>query len=325
MIFTLPNSIGSRDFHSLFSLCAAIKATNDEIIELDGSRVEFIDPYGLSVLGSLLYSLKNKRLLMPWLPANITSYLERMNFFEWLEVENVDAPSNSRTNRGGDLVELTCVESYLDCDTAADKLADAATGTLTDADPNAPWSMDTGTNQFGKFRYPLWYSISELLSNALTHARQKGNEHSIVWVSAQYYKKTGIFKMSIVDNGCGFLATLSKHEKLLEQSHLSAISTALIPKVSCNRDGMLYNTQGNQGVGLTTTSKIAKSALGSLLIVSGDSYLHTRENIGGILPNSGRWDGVAVAFHCRRNRLPSIRVGELMPPGDKVVDVSFEE
>jgi hypothetical protein len=322
----LPYSIGSRDIPSLFSLCSKVQQSNDANIELDGSKVEFIDPQGLAVLGALLAPMTDRRISMPWLPTNIAGYMERMNFFSHCSIEDVEVPAWGRNKIPDKLVELTCVKSRVDSDAVANRLADAITGTLTTANPHAPYDRDTGKNHYDRLRYPIWYSLSELLENSLTHARQKDNYHASVWVASQYYEKTGIVKMAVVDNGCGMLATLAGHPDLPKNTHLSAISTALVPRVSCNRDGSLYMNQGNQGVGLTTTARIARTARGWLVIASGDSYLHTnRMNDGGLLPNGGHWQGVSIGFHCRREDLPKVRVPALLPPEPAEVVVKFVE
>jgi len=311
---------------SLFSLCSKVRASDDANIELDASKVEFIDPQGLAVLGALLSPLKGRRISMPWMATNIAGYMNRMNFFEHCDIEDIEIPVWGRNNIPDKLVELTCVTTHTDSDEAANRLADAITGTLTNANPDAPYDLNTGKNQYDRFRYPIWYSLSELLENSLTHARQKANYHAAVWVAAQYYEKSGIVRMAVVDNGCGMLATLSGHPELPSKTHLSAISTALIPRVSCNRDGSLYLNQGNQGVGLTTTSRIARSARGWLVIASGDSLLHTnRPNDGGRLPGGGFWQGVSIGFHCRRADLPAVRVPALLPPEPSAVTANFLE
>lgn len=322
----LPYSIGSRDMSSLLSLCAKVRSTDDANIELDASKVEFIDPQGLAILGALLSPLKGRRISMPWMATHIAGYMDRMNFFDHCDIEDIEIPAWGRNKIPEKLVELTCVSSHAESDSAANRLADAITGTLTNANPDAPFDRETGKNQYDRFRYPIWYSLSELLENSLTHARQKSNHHASVWVAAQYYEKNGIVRMAVVDNGCGMLATLSGHPALPENSHLAAISTALIPRVSCNRDGSLYLNQGNQGVGLTTTARIARSARGWLVIASGDSLLHTnRLNDGGRLPGDGFWQGVSIGFHCRRADLPAIRVPALLPPEQQDFSAHFLE
>jgi hypothetical protein len=325
MKFHLPYSVGSRDLPSLYSLCAEVRRCTDKEIELDGSRVQFVDPLGLTVLGALLSSKHDQRISMPWLPLNIAGYLDRMNFFKHCEIHDVEKPAWGRNDLRNKLVELTCIESHADSDKVANALADAITGTLTDANPNAAFDPNTGKNQYDRFRHPIFYALSELIENSLTHARQQGNVRAKVWVASQYYDSAGIVRMAVVDDGCGMLATLANHPRLPEQSHLAAIATALIPKVSCNRDGRLYNTQGNQGVGLTTTAKIAKSARGSLAIASGDSCIFSSTGTGAVLAHGGHWQGVAIGFHCRRSKLAAVRLGELLPRETAPFEVSFEE
>jgi hypothetical protein len=263
---------------------------------------------------------------MPWLAPEATSYLARMNFFKYVEIEDVNVPDKLRNDLRLRLTELTKIDSHAESDHIANRLADAITGTLTEASSDEALDPNTGMNKHERFRHPIWYSLSELLENSLTHARQNGRKDAAVWVAAQYYRSTGIVKMAVVDNGCGMLATLENHPKLVEKSHHGAIQTALIPKVSCNRDGRLYNTQANQGVGLTTTARIAKAAEGGLIVASGDSVHRTLElGMSGILPHRGSWNGVAIGFQCKRRALPAVRVRDLLPTERAVLDVQFTD
>ncbi|MDA8450630.1 hypothetical protein M5C97_16735 [Acidovorax sp. NCPPB 3859] len=318
----LPYSIGSRDIDSLFSLANAVEKSDSERIELDASRVEFIDPQGLAVLGAMMSRHSTRKFSMPWLPVKTAGYMARMDFFRHFDIDAVDIPNWGRRDHRDSLVELTCVTDHHECDSTANALADAITGTLTEADPNANPNKQ-GRNQFDNFRHPIWYSLSELLENSLTHARQRNFDAS-VWIASQYYPGSGIVKMAVVDNGCGMLATLTKHPQLREQTHEAAISTALLPRVSCNRDGTLYSTHANQGVGLTTTARIARAARGTLHITSGDACVHSRTGKSTVFPR-GYWRGVAIGFECRRAQLPAIRLRDLLPPEETSFGVNFEE
>lgn len=68
----------------------------------------------------------------------------------------------------------------------------------------------------------------------------------------------------------------------------------------------------NQGVGLTTTQRIAMRARGRLYIASGDAihsstaYSHLSDGIC--------WQGVAVGLECKRQYLPEVRLRDLLPP-----------
>ena len=182
-------------------------------------------------------------------------------------------------------------------------------------DPEVP---DTEYDQYYR---PLRYALSELIENALTHARRQGAFDSSVWVAAQYYKDAqtgGRVQVAVVDNGCGFLATLQHHPELPEKTHGAAIRTALKPKVSCNRDIGPFGESVNEGVGLTTAVRISKATGGDVHIVSGDALFF---ECGGIAikrseqlrPLPSKWDGVAISatFICKK--LPSVSIPDLLP------------
>lgn len=315
MEWKLPPNLGIRNQNQLYQLAGEISRTEDYNIVLDASEVEFIDPHGLTVLGALLSPLKAKRISMPWLSSNYAGYLDRMDFFKHCDIHDVDVPDWGRHPRPERLVELTCVTDAAKTDEIANKLADAITGRLTNASADEELDEE-GKNKYLRYRYPLWYSLSELLENAVTHAKMHGHLRATVWVAAQFYEKSNEVKLSVVDNGCGFLRTLSKTPELREHTHLGAIKVALMERVSCNRDSPYILGHGNQGVGLTTTMRIANSAKGKLMIASGNSYLETSEMRGSILPDGGLWNGVAIAFSCRRHALPSVNVRKLLPETD---------
>ena len=315
----LPRNVGTRDLMGLYAIAGEVSRTEDVNIVLDASEVEFIDPHGLTVLGALLSPLKDRKISMPWLSVNYAGYLQRMDFFEHCDIQDVELPDWNRYDHPERLVELTCIKDSTCTGETAVRLADAITGQLTAADPDEELD-EQGRNQYTRFQYPLWYSLSELLENAVTHAKMHGFVQSNVWVAAQYYEKSNEVKLSVVDNGCGMLQSLWKHPELSRRTHLDAIRTALKEKVSCNRDSPYAMGHGNQGVGLTTTMRIAKSAKGKLMIASGNSYLETGEMRGNVMPLGGLWNGVAIAFTCKRHALPSVNVRKLLPELDETMD-----
>lgn len=312
MKLKLPRTLGTRNHAGLFALAGEIARTNDAKIELDASELEFIDPHGLTVLGALLSPLKDRNIYMPWLRTEFAGYLDRMDFFKHCEICDVEIPDWQRHPHPESLVELTCVTDSTKTDEIANRLADAITGRLTSAAPDEE-PDDEGKNKYARFRYPLWYSLSELLENSVTHAKQHGYLQSNVWVAAQYYEKNKEVKMSVVDNGCGFLRSLYTTPELRDKTHANAIRTALKERVSCNRNSPYIYGHGNQGVGLTTTMRIANGARGKLMIASGNAYLETEHMRDSLLPDEGLWNGVAIAFSCRRHALPGINVRRLLP------------
>lgn len=311
---TMPKTLGTRDPSALFALCTKVKQTEGDIV-FDASQLEFIDPLGLAVLGALLQPLRDRSISIHWLAVGVASYLERMNFFNQCPILGVEIPENARNDKRLSLVELTCITSSLEIDFIADQLATALTGHLTQADPAEEYDMDTGPNKYSRFKDPINYALSELMENSLTHAKRNDHRNAAVWVAAQYYEKSKIVRIAVVDNGCGMLSTLKNHAELTEQTHSAAILASLKPRVSCNRDGGLTDDQGNQGVGLTTSSRIAGSAAGGLIITSGNGHIGTGNfHNQPPLHGDGHWNGVAISFSCQRHLLPAIRVHELLPP-----------
>lgn len=312
MMLKLPRTLGTRNHQALFAIAGDIARSEDVTIELDASELEFIDPHGLTVLGALLSPLKDRNIYMPWLKTEFAGYMDRMDFFKHCDIRGIEVPDWRRHPHPESLVELTCVNDSTKTDEIANRLADAITGRLTTAAPDAEPDAE-GKNQYERFRYPLWYSLSELLENSVTHARQHGYLQSNVWVAAQYYERNKEVKMSVVDNGCGFLRSLINTPELKDKTHANAIRTALKERVSCNRDSPYIYGHGNQGVGLTTTMRIANGARGKLMIASGNAYLETENMRDSLLPDNGLWNGVAIAFTCRRHALPGINVRRLLP------------
>jgi hypothetical protein len=167
---------------------------------------------------------------------------------------------------------------------------------------------------------PLQYALNELLENALTHAR-RGNKYACVWVVSQYYPKKDLIRLGVVDNGCGFLESLSSHSELLQKRHLQSILLALRPRISCNRDLGLFNDSVNQGVGLTTACRIAEHADGRMILASGNA-MHSTSGYSGENPDV-YWQGVAVAMEVNRTKLADVRIGELLPSLNDVPPVTL--
>lgn len=314
----MPETVGVNNASALFQLTATMHDSAGDI-ELDCSEVRFFDPLGMTVLAAALESLDpSRQVAMPWLSRTTTTYLERMNFFERIDVQGVEMPQNrQRNDQRHKLLEITKVGDGDSSEALAAQLANAIVVGIIGRQAR-PTSFTAPDLEFDGHYVPIRYALSELIENALTHARRHGRRSASVWVACQYYKsaKGGKVQIAVVDNGCGFLATLRAHEELVEATHAGAILTALKPLVSCNRDIGPYAESINEGVGLTTTVKIAKATGGSVHIVSGNALV-TESSLGPIkrgdraqlLPAS--WDGVAISATFEQQQLPNVRIGNL--------------
>jgi hypothetical protein len=321
----LPKIFGIRNLDEVFAVCAQVRAS-DGPLTLDGSDVEFFDPFGIAILGALLEPISAHRSIrLEWLPVSLGSYLDRMDVLKRCSIEGVESRSTVRNPLSSSLVELTRVSHEREVDQAANSLATAVAGKLTTEDPQGEPDATSGLNRFETFRNPLRYALSELLLNALSHSKREGRGDAAVWVAAQFYPGAGTVQVAVVDNGCGLLATLMHSAKLTEKTHLAAIPTALKPFVSCNPDLGMPGGTANRGVGLTTTHRIARAARGGLVIVSGDAVARADGRVQSFpLRGGASWQGVAISMTCRRSALPSVNIPQLLPPLDGAPTIKLQ-
>lgn len=322
---SLPPQLGLMNTHRLFSLASQVQSWHGDLV-LDASALEFIDPLGLAVLGASLVPVVQQggQVDMPWLSRHLTSYLHRMNFFADCQMPSVDEPWRQHRDQRDHLVELTRLRHEHEADEAACRLSHAMTGRLTPTEPAQLTDESFGQNEFTRINHPLQYVLTELLNNALSHARREGYGHADVWVTAQHYPSRDLVRIAVVDNGCGMLSTLRWHPKLAAPTHTAAIAAALMPRVSCNRDLFTASESVNQGVGLTTSSRIAAAAGGRMLIVSGDGY-HQTAGSARHLSSPARWQGVAIGMDFRRSALPQVQIRDLLPQREgPVLSLRFE-
>jgi anti-anti-sigma regulatory factor len=322
----LPGFMSARSAGEAVAACNTMSALAGDVV-VDTGRLKFIDPFGLALLGATFHEIhaRGQAVRVVGLNNQLANYLDRMDAFAGVELVGYTAPANHRHARGDALVELTRLDNKRGVDEAAHRLAHAVVGKIPGIDPNELPDEMTGFTTAWRLEEPIQYALSELLENAMTHARKHGFQNSSVWVACQHYPSSGMIRMGIVDNGCGFLASLRNHPSLHRQQHLDAILMALQPRISCNRDLRTDMESINQGVGLTTTCRIAESAGGGLTIVSGDAMHHTLGR-SGLLGDGVYWQGVAIAIEFRRARLPDVNVRNLLPPIDAqpAVNLRFE-
>lgn len=302
--------------------CRRLLDTDGDSI-VDAGQLRFADPFGIALLGATFHMLRQRgrSVSVHGLSSEIAGYLQRMDVFAGVELVGC-APPARRNDRRDALVELTLLDGQRSAEDTAYRLAQAVVGRIPGVSSDEPPDEMSGYTAFDRLVEPIQYALNELLENAMTHARRQGFADACVWVASQYYARSGLIRLGVVDNGCGFLATLRSHPELRRESHHDAILMALRPRISCNRDLRAGMESVNQGVGLTTTCRIAEHAGGRLVIVSGDA-IHDTSGRSGTLSGHAFWQGVAIALECRRDRLPEIRFRELLPPYDVQAPVSL--
>jgi len=241
------------------------------------------------------------------------AYLHRMDVFRHVELVDSPLPAGRRRDRRDALSELKRIEGEHEAEEVARGLAAALIGTRRRDQQQRRDLMHAPEHEHQKDL--IQYVLSELLSNALTHAQKHGfRGRARVWTASQYYPSSDKVRLAVVDTGCGPLATLSGHPRLEAETHFAAISAALLPRVSCNRSLGVRQDTVNQGVGLTTVHRIVERSRGDMLVLTGDAF--QRQTGGGVLRGNRGWQGVATAVEMRRAALRELRIAEMLPLGD---------
>jgi len=325
-----PAYLTVKSTDGLIKLCGAALAAEDSVT-LEAQSLRFADPFGLALLGATFYMLQQRgqTVRVAGLTDSVGGYLQRMDVFEGVKLVDCSPPRGQRVDQTDALVELTRLDQRSQIDRVANQLAEALVGRMSDIDPNEPRDEMSCVNTADRITIPISYVLTELLNNAMSHARLKGYGNACVWVASQYYRSSGRLQLAVVDNGCGMLESLREHAALRDlprKTDLEAILAALRPYVSCNRDLGVFIDSVNQGIGLTVAARIAEHAEGRLVVLSG-AGCHDPLGLSRRLANSARWQGVAVALECQRDALLNVRIRELMPliEGMPPLHLRFEE
>jgi hypothetical protein len=199
------------------AFCSQVEDSADEVIDVDASRLVFVDPLALTLLGATLHKVKQwrQRLRVFGLADGVGAYLLRMDVFS--EVEFAAGPQfpGRRRDRRDSLVELTRIDSNREVPEAAWRMAQALVGTTSATfEPDGDPTMDA-TSPADRLLNPIKYVLNELLENGVVHGRLHGFAESCrVWGAVQYYKRNDLVRLAVTDTGCGFLETLRGHPDL---------------------------------------------------------------------------------------------------------------
>lgn len=310
----LPSRVYLYTIGDVVAIYRAIIESGEATVEIDASRVEFIDPFGLCMLAAVVNKLHEAdvSIVIQGIDSSVLEYLRRMDFLKQCRMDQGLSNAAGRKNRADRLVEVHRITDRRDIDRSAARLAQAIIGRITDVRLDDMPDEMSGKSEVDQVEHPLRYVFNELIENALTHGRGKGFNKASAWVAAQYYPSSGKMRLAVVDDGCGFLESLRGHPELPEVTHAAAIKTALKAKVSRNRDMGLMDDSVNQGVGLTVIREIALRADGCLALVSGNAWLADYAGNQREQRTVSDWQGVGAYVELRRSRLQRINLVSIM-------------
>lgn len=304
--------VHARNLPDVMAFCGEISADSADTIACDAAELQFVDPVGLCLLAATCHRLAKagKKLRLENVSPAIVGYLARMDLFKACGIEYRE--NFTRHGRQTDLVEICVADKAAEGDLLANKIVTALVGATPGYDPHAASDEMTGYQPQDYLYKPLHHLFSELLENALTHAKRAGYKDARAWVAAQYYPGKDRIRLAVLDNGCGFLRSLEKHPNLREKSHKAAIQIAFEPRVTCNPDLEIHpNETVNQGIGLTVIREIVVQGRGVMRLVSGDTLLEMaggREKTCQVTP----WQGAVLALEFKRDLLRQVNLGQII-------------
>jgi hypothetical protein len=297
----------------LLSFVDDVLADEREVIPIDGSSLRFATPAGICVLACAYHQVKSRgqRLHVVGLQPDVESYLDRMDVLSQCDIEST--ATRMRYPHADSLVELRALDSAREAPDIAHQLAQALTGIVVDGieDQEDPDGMVAPLSD--RVWHPLHYVLSELLENAVTHAKAHGYADSRVWVAANYYRKAGVVRLAVVDNGCGFLTSLERHKAVRDDpTHERAIAAALEPHVSGNPEVGILDSTSNQGIGLTVSRDIARAAKGYVEVTSGNATVRNSRNRVSL--RKSEWNRAILDAFMRRQPLLDLNIQTFVEP-----------
>lgn len=300
------------------------KDLTDCQIRCDCSALIFADPIGLCLLKHWFLELEERqvKIELRGLRYQTEAYLQRMDLFKGTaSVTFMDRTStNARRDLQGRIIEICSLNDINEVGPVATKIAATIVHGIADLSfASDPDQMHPSIGD--RMEDTLQYMFSEILINAPDHGRRRNYFHANAIIAAGYYPREHKVEVGILDNGCGLLETLQNHPKMdgiLTDN--KAISIALQPRVSCNRDAELGRDTRNQGIGLTVSSKIALEANGRCGIFSGNSRYSLLQDGTSEQLAIPYWRGTGVFFQFDKNTLGKVSKRSIIEalPGFKI-------
>lgn len=174
----------------------------------------------------------------------------------------------------------------------------------------------------GEVQQTLTYSLREILRNAVEHANA---DH--IWYCAQYWPTKRLVELSILDQGKGVRAALSRNPHLSINSDIEALQLSLLPGIS----GVAFEGQknvrndhwANSGYGLFMTSQLCARG-GSFMLCSGRVALLIEGERETVLPSNFLGTAIRMGLHVPEIRGLGEALHELNKKGREIAgDLSY--
>lgn len=236
----IPNSawLGNID-----PFLRSFDTSHPDLLEISANRSWIsIHPVVLAMVASLGLSLKPGQIICEQLEAKSKHYLKRMRLFDLLGIDSQIKIHEHEP--AGRFIPLTQI-------TDPDKL----TNFITEMVP----LLHLEPHQVE----PIRYIISELTRNVFEHSQSKIG----AILCAQYYKKSNVIRIGIVDRGVGIKKTIA--ESYPVKTDEESVQLALTPGIT-GTTRRIGGTDYNAGAGLFFIKSIAKVNRDFFIIYSGN-------------------------------------------------------
>lgn len=207
---------------------------SSKTVFLDFSNCEFILPGGIIPVLLLSKSLSKNgtQLEIKGMSDNISSYLERMNFFEAISFDNLSPKPITRHSSQDRFIEIYNFSSLTDDKEVSDKYVEVINCVLK----QMPSDVQIKAGRCFEV------TISELVDNARSHSRAQE-----CFLMAQNYPNLGYIELCVGDNGIGIDQSMNSND----------IGEALVNVL--NEDTKGPSSPG-RGMGLYIVSKLIKDS-----------------------------------------------------------------
>lgn len=237
----LPNSafLGNID-----PFLRSFDTTDPDILEITANKKWIsIHPMALAIVAALGLTMRGENIHFEKLEAKSKHYLERMGLFKILGLES--GIKITEHEPAGRFIPLTKI-------TNSEELSQF----IKDMIPLLHLTPGEAA--------PLKYIISELVRNVFEHS---GSKNGAI-LCAQFYKKSGIVRIGIIDTGVGIRKTINVSHRAT--SDMEAILMALTPGIT-GVTKRIGGTDYNAGAGLFFIKSVAKAGRDFFVIYSGSA------------------------------------------------------
>ncbi|MBI2092375.1 MAG: sensor histidine kinase [Deltaproteobacteria bacterium] len=237
----LPNSafLGNID-----PFLRSFGAGNPDFLEITANKKWIsLHPVVLAMVAALGLTVKPENIFIEKLEAKSKHYLERIGLFKLLGLRSDIIITEHEP--AGRFIPLTRIGS-----------SEELSRFIVDMVPLLHLKPDQAE--------PIKYVVSELVRNVFEHSSSKAG----AIICAQFYKKSNIIRIGIVDTGIGIKKSIGASYKI--SSDIEAIKLALTPGIT-GTTSRIGGTEFNAGAGLFFIKSIAKSAHDFFILYSGNA------------------------------------------------------